>query len=788
MMDILAAVLSGYLVAILAPVVPRLAGRGAGWILALLPASIVGYFSTFLPQVADGAIIKRHLPWAPTLGLDLAFRVDGLSLLFVFLIAGIGTLIFVYAGGYLGKHPLLGRVYSFLLLFMASMLGLVLADNLLALFVFWELTSISSYLLIGFDHERPAARQAALQALLITGGGGLALLAGLLLLGQIGGTMDISLLNQGGAAIQAHSLYVPCLLLILLGAFTKSAQFPFHFWLPNAMEAPTPISAYLHSATMVKAGIYLLARLSPALGGTATWLWVVTLTGATTMVFTAVIALAQSDLKRILAYSTLTALGILTFLLGLGGEYATKAAMVFVLAHAMYKGALFLVAGTIDHETGTRDIDRLAGLFRAMPITAVAGVLGGLSMAGIVPMFGFIGKELLLEAALHEERAWFWAAVAAFVGAFLVAVGGLVGIRPFVGSARQTPKAPHEAPVELWLGSVTLATLGFALGLMPGWTDRMIGAASAAVLAEPMEVHLALWHGLNLPLLLSGISLVGGILLYTFRDAQRQWGQSITGITALGPAYWYELALAGLNRLSATQTRFLQSGYLRYYLIIVLLSTAALAGFTLIRHRELNFVTDLRNLQFYDAGLVLLVLPAILAAVRSRTPLAAIAALGVVGYGIALIFVLFGAPDVAMTQFLVETLTVILFVLIFHHVPISSLRANPVSNGRNLLVAASVGCLMTVLVLIAAELQHSPPISEYFIEHSYAEAHGKNIVNVILVDFRALDTLGEITVLGVAGIGVFALLRLRWMPGKTGETEDGVEEVPERLADQRGGK
>ncbi|MFB3140368.1 MAG: proton-conducting transporter membrane subunit, partial [Candidatus Acidiferrales bacterium] len=389
------AVLSGFVMALAAPWLHRIARSTSGWVLALFPLALTVYFAGQAGRVAAGEVLAVSIDWVPSLGIALSFYLDGLSLLFALLISGIGALVVVYAGGYLAGHAHLGRFYAFLLMFLASMLGLVLANNVITLFVFWELTSVSSYLLIGFEHEREAARQAALQALLVTGLGGLALLAGLLLLGQAGGSMELSELLTRGEAIQAHPFYAPILLLILAGAFTKSAQFPFHFWLPSAMEAPTPVSAYLHSATMVKAGIYLLARFNPVLGGTELWFYIVTAAGAATMLVGAYLAFQQSDLKRILAYSTMSALGMMVLLLGLGTELAVKAAIVSILVHALYKGALFLVAGAVEHETGTRDVDRLGGLRRAMPITAAAAALAALSMAGLPPLFGFIGKEMV---------------------------------------------------------------------------------------------------------------------------------------------------------------------------------------------------------------------------------------------------------------------------------------------------------------------------------------------------------------------------------------------------------
>ncbi len=760
-MGLAVGVFSGFILALVAPGLCRFTGRAAGWVLALMPLVLTVYFASFLGAIASGDTFHARQAWVPALGVNLSFTLDGLSLLFALLISGVGALVLVYVGGYLAGHPELGRLYAFLLMFMASMLGLVLADNVLALFVFWELTSISSYLLIGFDHERGAARAAALQALLVTGGGGLALLAGLLLLGQTGGSLELSTLLGRGGQLRAHPLYVPGLLLILVGAFTKSAQFPFHFWLPSAMEAPTPVSAYLHSATMVKAGVYLLARLSPALGGTDVWVGTVSVVGAATMLVGGWLALVQSDLKRVLAYSTVSALGTLTLLLGLGGPLAVHAAMAFLLGHALYKGALFLVAGALDHATGTRDVGRLGGLGRAMPVTALSAGVAALSMAGLPPLFGFIAKELSYEATLHAPAAGWVTAAAVAANVLLVAAAGLVGLGPFLGQALPTPRPAHESPPSLLLGPLALAGLGIAFGLQPGWgADGLVSAASTSVLGQPASIHLALWHGLTPALALSAVTLAGGVGVYAARGLLRRLASSCEGAARWGPASWYEFILTGLNGLALAQTRLLQSGYLRYYLMITVAATAGLVGYALVGRGVLTVAVNWSDLRFYEAGLAVLILLAVLAAVLARSRLAAIAALGVVGYGVALIFVLFGAPDLAMTQFLVETLTVILFVLVFYHLPESRVVSDPAARWRDTALAAAAGAVMTALALVGTP-ENFPPISRYFAEHSVTEGHGRNIVNVILVDFRGLDTLGESTVLAVAGLGVYALLKLR---------------------------
>lgn len=758
-------ILSVFVAALVIPLFFRKKNNLAGWLIALLPLGITIYFASLLPRAAAGTPETFSMKWASEFGASFSFRADGLSLLFAMLISGIGTLVVIYAGGYLGKNPNIGRFYAWLFIFMGAMLGVALSDNLLLLFIFWELTSLSSFMLIGFEHEKENARASALQALLVTGSGGLAMLAGIILLGQMSGTLEISALLSNGTAVQSHPLFLPALILILLGAFTKSAQFPFHYWLPNAMAAPTPVSAYLHSATMVKAGIYLLARMNPMLGGNDIWFYTVGGVGLVTMLVGSYLAFSQTDLKRLLAYSTLSALGTLTMLIGLGTSLALKAAVVFLLGHALYKGALFLVAGILDHETGTRDVTQLGGLFRALPITGTAAGITALSMAGLPPLFGFIAKEVVYETGL-EFNPWLMGAIL-FMGLSTVFVAVVVGVGPFFGAAGNTPKKPHEAPFSMWVGPVLLTGLSLFAGLFPSAVSSlMISPAVSSVAGEAIKVKLALWHGVNPALLLSLGTVIAGSVLFAFRNSLRSALQKIEW--AWGPAYFYTAALHGMTALARFQTRALQSGKLSSYLAAIIITVTVGGFYALSRINNLNIIpARVSPFQFYDVVIAVLILVSAIAAVLSPSRLGSIAALGVTGTGVALIFLMYGAPDLAITQFAIEALTVILFVLAFHHLPKFSTFSGTSSRIRDAFIALFAGGLMTTLVLLAVDVHIADPISTFFVENSLSKAYGRNIVNVILVDFRGMDTMGEITVLAIAAIGVYALLKFR--KGKGGE-------------------
>lgn len=755
----LLAVISGFLVAILSPLIVRASRGAAGRVLAALPLALFAWFAHLAGEIDASRALLVSYPWVPSLGVSLSFRLDGLSLLFALLISGIGALVIIYAGSYLAGHAQLGRFYAYLLSFMASMLGLVLADNLLALFVFWELTSVTSYLLIGFDHGRAEARAAALQALLVTGAGGLTLLAGMLLAGHAAGTLELSAMLSGGDAIRSHLLYPSILALVLTGAFTKSAQFPFHFWLPNAMEAPAPVSAYLHSATMVKAGVYLLARLNPVLGGTPEWFATLTVFGAITMAAGAYLAFRESDLKRVLAYTTVAALGMMTMLIGIGSDLAIQGAIAFLLAHALYKGALFLVAGALEHETGARDAERLGGLYAAMPRVAGAGLLAGLSMAGFAPLFGFIAKELLYGASLHASTALISAVVAANV--LYVAAAFVVAFKPLFGAPVATPSAPHDPPIAMWLGPAALAALGLLGGLAPSSVDALIAPAVTSARGADVMAHLALWHGLNAELGLSALTVALAAIAFSARRRLRIAASYLDRVYALGPESAYAGALELLAWIAAAQTRILQNGYLRYYIITILVASTGLVGFGMVRGAIVPQPAWPEDVTFWQLGIAAVIGLGAIGAAVTTSRFGAVAALGVVGYGMAILFAAFGAPDLAITQVIVDTLTVILFILVFFRLPSFARLSRERAHLRDAMVAGLAGAMLTVFLLALSGIEVSGGVAEYIARLSVPEGHGRNIVNVILVDFRSLDTLGEIVVLAVAGLGVYALIRLR---------------------------
>ena len=740
------------------PLAGWLGGRGGtrAHLLALIPAALAGYFAYALWSVKTSGPLRVTVPWAPGLNLALSFNLDGLGLLFAILITSVGTLIVLYAVQYLEGHPHAGRFQISLFAFMGSMLGLVLSDNVILLFVFWELTGFTSFLLIGFEHERQDARRAAMQALLVTGAGGLALLAAALLLVRVGGTASLSELIARGS-LARDGVYAGLAGLVLFAAFTKSAQFPFHFWLPNAMQAPTPVSAYLHSATMVKAGIYLVARMTPLLGNTTAWTVTITVVAAATMVLGSCRALLETDLKRVLAYSTIAALGVLMLLFGAGTGAAVTAGVVYLIAHACYKGALFLVTGAVEHETGTRDVSALGGLRAAMPTTAVAATLAALSMLGIPLFFGFIAKEQFYESARTFGAPEGWRniilGVAVAGSACLGAAGLIAGFAPFRGPAKSA-RVVHDAPRAMVLGPLALGLAGLILGLRPSLIAGPVGLAVSAVTQADTAADLAIWHGLTPTLVLSVVTLAGAIGLYVYREVlwRGSWPQ------ALRMERVYSGTLSALDALSRRISPALQSASLRSYVVTVLVTALGLQVAALATGRVLPTPRRWTPIEWYEGVVALLIVAGAMSAVVARTNMAAVLSLGAVGYGVALTYALLGAPDLAMTQFAVETLTVVIFVLVFAQLRGFGDLSSPLVRTRDAILAAAVGTLVTTLVLYIGASGTTSRLSSYFAEAAPRLAHGRNVVNVILVDFRGFDTLGETTVLVTVAIGVRALL------------------------------
>ena len=761
--------------------VARVYGGPAGWISVAIPVAIFAWMLQYVGPVSDGTPVLLGIEWVPSMDIRLSVLIDGLSLTFALLISGIGALVTLYSTKYLGNHPEYPRFVLFLMLFMVGMLGLVLSDNLIALFVFWEVTTISSYLLIGFSSDEAKSRRSALQALLVTGTGGLAFLAGIILLGNVAGSFELSVILTQGEAIRAHPLYVPIVILFLAGAFTKSAQFPFHFWLPNAMAAPTPVSAYLHSATMVKGGVYLMARMNPALGDSELWFWTLVIAGGFTTVFASILAVRQTDIKQVLAYTTLMALGALTLFIGTGSPDAIKGMMAFLVVHSLYKAALFLMIGIVDHETGTRDVDRLRGLGRKMPLTFLGGALAAISMAGIPPFVGFIGKEFLYKAGLGHEQATWWITGTIFAASVLMFVAaGISVLRPFTGKLADadTPQAPHEGPWAMWIGPIVLGVFSLGFGLFPDTVEAwLVAPGTWAVYGDyDYTVDLYLFREVNAAFLLSLATFATGALLYLVHRPMRAWLGRVFEANPIKFDPGWDRVLDGLKALAAWQTRILQSGVLQRYIFTVFLTLAVGVGGTIWAQDAMNFrvdwVASVDGLQFKHWAVVVFVTAgAILTAITSSR-MTAIAALGVVGIGVALIFIIFSAPDVAITQLLVEVLVVVLVAVAMLKLPRLGLARERKRRPLHAALSASIGVIVTLVMVGVLQGDIDRRLTDYFEIASWPEAYGRNIVNVILVDFRAIDTFGEIAVVVIAALAAYALLRGTRYERPEGQTED----------------
>ncbi|MEM8884278.1 MAG: hydrogen gas-evolving membrane-bound hydrogenase subunit E [Planctomycetota bacterium] len=754
MVLVLVLLLLGAVVAL--PLGRRLAGTAA----FVLPLPMAAGFVELLrrvPAVVDGARPRIVLGGVDPLGAEMALRLQPLGLLFALLVTGIGALVIVHAAGYLASKPrILARFTALAYLFAFAMVGLVLADDLLLLFVFWELTSVCSFLLIGLKYEEEPAREGAMRALFVTGAGGIALLVGLLMLATAADTTSLSVLLERGDQVRASSLYVPALVFVLIGGFTKSAQVPFHYWLPGAMAAPSPVSAFLHSATLVKAGVFLLALLHPVLGFRAEWHALLGPIGALTMLVGAVLAFGQDDLKKMLAYTTVAGLGTIMMLLGIGTEPAVRAAMLFTAVHALYKASLFMVVGYLDQRTGTRDVGQLRGLARAAPFAFAAGLLAALSMSGLPPLLGAIAKELVYEAKLGmPEAPTALPVVGSVANALIIACALLAGIAPFLRRGTP-PELRPVAGVRLLLGPVVLAGVGLLLGLLHDTLGApLLDAASGAVVGEPVTEEFARDEAPALVGLVGNLTLAAGVAAFFLRGRLVASAGALRKLPAFGPTALHDRLLGGIYAVGGAVSKATSYRVVRTSMLVSLVLLLLLTGPPLLR----AVGTPGFAIGLPEALLMLLVAAGAIATVRARRAVTAVAALGVAGFGIGMLFLLRGGPDLALTQIAVETMAVLLLLTVLQRRPLTESAPQDGKRVLDNVIALAVGAVFTGLAWAAAPDGTLRAPAEAIAKASEPEGFGRNVVNVILVDFRALDTMGEIFVLAIAALGVTALLR-----------------------------
>lgn len=795
------AIISPLLFAIFIPIFYKKFPRiHTGWFVLPLPVVLFVYLFTFISKTSNQEMIMETVNWIPSLGIDFTAKVDGLGLLFALLITGIGALVVLYSIYYLDKDKeALNSFYVFLLLFMGAMLGVVLSDNLLVMYAFWELTSFSSFLLIGYWHNREKSRYGAQKSMIITVFGGLAMLMGIILLYIMTGTFSITEIIAVSDQIFNHPLFLPALLCILLGAFTKSAQFPFHIWLPDAMEAPTPVSAYLHSATMVKAGIYLVARMTPVFAEHWAWLWLIAGIGIITLFWGSFNAVKQSDLKAILAFSTVSQLGMIMSLLGVGAAalhyetlsnniytVAVTAAIFHLINHATFKGSLFMVAGIVDHETGTRDIRRLGGLMNFMPISFTLAIIGAFSMAGLPPFNGFLSKEMFFTGMTRVAQmdifsldTWgmLFPIIAWIASIFTFVYSMVLVFKTFTGKYQpeKLDKKPHEAPIGMLISPVILVSLVVIFGLFPNLlSESIIAPAMAAVLpgllaaGQAFDVHIVHWHGPNIELFMTiGVVLIGTLLYFTFPKWRKIYNRVPEKLT-LNKIYdrFLDFSQTGSYRLTTSY----MNGSIRSYLVYIFTFFIFVLITTLLWKNAFKLdISDVSSIGIYEVILALLIVVGSISILFAKSRLASIILLGSVGYMVSLFFVLFRAPDLALTQLVIETISVALFLVAFYHLP--ELRKRNVRMRfklTNALISIGVGTVVTLIALSAHSNKLFHSISQYYVENTYEEAAGKNMVNVILVDFRGFDTLFEIAVLAIAALGIFGMIKIKRTRRKEG--------------------
>ncbi|MDQ0205500.1 Na+/H+ antiporter subunit A [Alkalicoccobacillus murimartini] len=773
----------------------------SGWIVFAIPLALFIYFLGFLSTTSSGQTVQETINWVPSLGINFTAYIDGLSLLFALLISGVGALVVLYSIFYLDKKKeSLHQFYVYLLMFMGAMVGVVLSDNLIVLYIFWELTSLASALLISYWYGRKKSIYGAQKSMLITVFGGFSMLAGFCLLYGVSGTFSIRELIAQADIIAASSVFIPAMILVLLGAFTKSAQFPFHIWLPDAMEAPTPVSAYLHSATMVKAGIYLVARLTPLFAGGAQWFWIITIVGLVTLLWGSLSAVRQKDLKGILAYSTISQLGMIMLLLGLGSaayyvdsdqaaayySVATVAAVLHLINHATFKGSLFMAVGIIDHETGTRDIRKLGGLMAIMPVTFTVSLIGLAAMAGLPPFNGFISKEMFFTGMLHAItlegfNMGTWAVlipiIAWIASIFTFLYCGILFIKTFLGTytPEKHEKKAHEAPIGMLISPILLASLVVVFGFFPNLlSDSIIKPAVTSIMPAlstnaSFDISLSMFHGFNLELFMTIGVVVGAISLLLL---MKKWQSLQLYQRERDPLnVVYDRGLDGLISGSQFVTRLQMTGLLRDYFSYMITFIVFILTYTAIKYGAFIFgVSHTAPIPIYVWVLTVIFITATISILFIRKRMTLIIMVGILGFLMALFFVIFRAPDLALTQLLVETVSILLFMLAFYHLPeLPKETAKQSLVTRNVVISVAVGSLVTLMgissFIMGSDLNLAS-VSEYFIQNSKELGGGYNMVNVILVDFRGLDTILEGLVLAIAALSVVAMIKLRFKGGE----------------------
>lgn len=762
-----------------------------GWFVMLVPITLFIMLARLIPQVASGKTYVHTYEWIPSLNINFTTYLDGLSMIFGLLITGVGSLVILYSIFYLSTKESLQHFYCYLLLFMGAMLGVVFSDNLMVLYVFWELTSVSSFLLIAFWNHRKASRFGAQKAMLITVSGGIAMLVGFIMLHTMTGFFSIREIITNVGDFTDHALFIPTMLLVLLGAFTKSAQFPFHIWLPDAMEAPTPVSAYLHSATMVKAGIYLVARFTPVFGGDQIWFWAVSGVGMITLFWGSFNAVRQTDLKALLAYSTVSQLGLIMSLLGLGSialqfgysedsilyTQATFAALFHLINHSTFKGALFMVVGIVDHELGTRDIRRLGGLMTFMPFTFTVGVIGSLSMAGLPLFNGFLSKEMFFGATVQimnadvfslQSLGIIFPIVAWVASVFTFVYCMIIIFKTFLGPVQpeKLDKPIHEAPMVMLISPMILSVFVVGIFFLPNLLGAyLLQPAMASIypaFGDPANLtpHISAWHGFNKELLMTiGVILVGGFLYRLFKKWKPVYGLLSSNHTFNA---YYNNFLSFAESKSTIVTNRYMTGLLRDYLVyIYIFFILTVGGFFFYSGAFSPNLSTNAPIRFYEVILIGVMAVAAVAMLFSKSRMTATLLNGVLGYSIAIFFVIFRAPDLALTQLVVESVTTALFLLAFSRLPDwKKEKVTSKTKITNAVISVGVGAVVVLVALAVLNYDRFESISMFF-EDAYELAGGANIVNAILGDFRGFDTMLEVVVLFIAGLGVYTMIKLR---------------------------